>query len=113
VTSLFGNYAPNTLEPARPAWEAAALCRAPGADPRWWDADSIATPDGAHAAAWCWRCPSRIACLDAALAAERSTGPEHRGAIYGGLDGRQRHALHRSRTRNAQRRRAREAVMPP
>lgn len=109
---MTSRYAPDTLPPPAPAWEHAALCRTPGTDPRWWDADSVTSPAGAEAAAVCWICPSRLACLAAALTEEGAKGPEHRGGIWGGLDGHQRHAHHRSQTRRTTRARD-TAVEPP
>jgi hypothetical protein len=65
-------------------WQAAALCRKPGADPDWWHADGQ-TLLAVYARDWCGRCPIRQRCLDDAMQYEGNALERNRYGIYGGL----------------------------
>lgn len=85
------NHDPDTV--LRPhEWATQALCRAPEADPEWWDAHAQ-TAEAATARAWCGRCPVTAECLALAMGAEGDSPSAYRAGIFGGLGPSDRGAL--------------------
>ncbi|WP_062215685.1 WhiB family transcriptional regulator [Streptomyces sp. NBRC 109706] len=79
-------------------WELSAACRRPGADPDAWYPTTGQTADVAKKI--CWARPSRVACLEAAMAEEHPANPQRvrRWGIRGGLDPAERAEKQRRRT---------------